>query len=244
MHGAGGVGNVTTTTMRDEELLLYQRPRGLGGLRQCDLDNMRRNLQPEGTRIHDNGSLRRLPRGTKREMKEGMYERVIIPPPILDRTNQPERINLDDVLGSDTDERMAFEGSSSLNPMQSAVFDAAYNTRENLLICAPTGEFDGGGKGGRIYVVIVYCFLISPCWCVIVWYAPFLQLTHSISHLLAASLDNENKARARRMSRCLQSSRTCTTLASSVAAIVTTMSTMTAIPTASALEGRSCTSPP
>jgi hypothetical protein len=44
------------------------------------------------------------------------------------------------------------------------------------------------------------------------------------------------------MSRCLQSSRTCATLASSVAAIVTTA--MTAIPTVSALEGRSCTSPP
>ena len=26
----------------------------------------------------------------------------------------------------------------SLNPMQSAVFDVTYNTRENLLICAPT----------------------------------------------------------------------------------------------------------
>ena len=30
-------------------------------------------------------------------------------------------------------------GTDSLNPTQSAVFDAAYNTRENLLICAPTG---------------------------------------------------------------------------------------------------------
>jgi hypothetical protein len=195
MDGAGGVGNVTTTTMRDEELLLYQRPRGLGGLRQCDLDDMRRNLQPEGTRIHDNGSLRRLPRGTKREMKEGMYERVIIPPPILDRTNQPERINLDDVLGSDTDERMALEGSSSLNPMQSVVFDAAYNKRENLLICAPTGEFDGGGKGGKggknlcPYRILFSHLTVLVCYCLV----RTLPSTHSLHLALARCIARQRK---------------------------------------------------
>lgn len=39
----------------------------------------------------------------------------------------------------DGEERRAFEGTESLNPMQSTVFEAAYLTRENLLICAPTG---------------------------------------------------------------------------------------------------------
>ena len=34
---------------------------------------------------------------------------------------------------------MAFRGMKSLNRIQSMVFDAAYNSNENLLICAPTG---------------------------------------------------------------------------------------------------------
>ena len=137
----GGTADATTSaTIRDEEAELFRRPRGLDGMTSRELDDMRLGLLPEGTRVYDDGSLRGLPRGTIREIKEGIYERVIIPPPTLDRSDQAERINLDEALGRDTEERMAFEGASSLNPMQSAVFDMAYNTRENLLICAPTGE--------------------------------------------------------------------------------------------------------
>ena len=33
----------------------------------------------------------------------------------------------------------AFAGMKSLNRIQSVVFDAAYRTNENLLVCAPTG---------------------------------------------------------------------------------------------------------
>jgi len=36
-------------------------------------------------------------------------------------------------------ERKAFEGTKSLNPMQSTVFETAFHTSDNLLICAPTG---------------------------------------------------------------------------------------------------------
>ena len=35
--------------------------------------------------------------------------------------------------------QLAFEGTDRLNRIQSHVFDSAYNTYENLLICAPTG---------------------------------------------------------------------------------------------------------
>lgn len=35
--------------------------------------------------------------------------------------------------------RLAFRGTKSLNRIQSVVFEAAYNSNENLLICAPTG---------------------------------------------------------------------------------------------------------
>ncbi|KAL7455807.1 hypothetical protein ACHAWC_007346, partial [Mediolabrus comicus] len=99
---------------------------------------MKQNLLPEGTREYNDRNNRGLPRGTIREIKEG-YEQVIIPAPVLEKSRLRTRINLDEVLGYDTDERMAFDGCTSLNPMQSTVFEAAYNTRENLLICAPTG---------------------------------------------------------------------------------------------------------
>lgn len=110
--------------------------RGLDGMSSRQMELMRRDLLPEGTRVYDSTLNRGLPRGAIREVKEG-YERVIIPAPILDRTKLPKRIVLDEVM--DGEERKAFEGTHSLNPMQSTVFDAAYRSRENLLICAPTG---------------------------------------------------------------------------------------------------------
>lgn len=131
--------NGSMFTRRDEEAELYRCSRGLNGMTASEMIDMRRNLLPEGTRVFDDGTLRGLPQGTVREMKEGIYEKVIIPPPFLDKSTLPNRINLDEVLGRDTDERSAFEGTKSLNPMQSVVFHAAYTTRENLLICAPTG---------------------------------------------------------------------------------------------------------
>ena len=35
--------------------------------------------------------------------------------------------------------KTAFQGTKKLNLIQSVVFDAAYSSNENLLICAPTG---------------------------------------------------------------------------------------------------------
>ena len=35
--------------------------------------------------------------------------------------------------------QMAFRGMKSLNRVQSVVFEAAYKTNQNLLVCAPTG---------------------------------------------------------------------------------------------------------
>jgi hypothetical protein len=126
--------------LRNEEAMLYHAHRGLDGMTSQQIASMKHNLLPEGTRVYDDGSLRGLPAGTEREIKEGQYEKVTIPAHILDKSRLRSRINLDEVLGIDTDERAAFVGTKSLNPMQSTVFDAAYNTRENLLICAPTGK--------------------------------------------------------------------------------------------------------
>jgi len=141
--GAGGRNNhsaMEQMMLRNEEAALYNhnQTRGLDGMTSQQRSAMKRNLLPEGTRRYDDGHARGLPKGTEREIKEG-YEKVVIPAPIREKSLLRTRIDLDEVLGSDTDERLAFAGTSSLNPMQSTVFDAAYNTRENLLICAPTG---------------------------------------------------------------------------------------------------------
>lgn len=114
----------------------HWKNQGLDGMDERQIQMMKANLLPEGTKEYNSSLKRGLPRGAIREIKEG-YEQVIIPAPILDTSKLPERIVLEDVLG--VEERQAFAGTTSLNPMQSAVFGAAYQTRENLLICAPTG---------------------------------------------------------------------------------------------------------
>jgi len=126
--------------LRNEEAALFHAgmSRGLDGMNAEQIRSMKLGLLPEGTREYDDKLRRGLPPGTEREVKEG-YEKVTIPAPVREKSMLRSRIDLDEALGSDTDERRAFAGTSSLNPMQSTVFEAAYNTRENLLICAPTG---------------------------------------------------------------------------------------------------------
>lgn len=46
----------------------------------------------------------------------------------------------------------AFHGITNLNRIQSVVFDAAYNTNENLLVCAPTGA----GKTNVALLTIIH----------------------------------------------------------------------------------------
>ncbi|BHF81518.1 activating signal cointegrator 1 complex subunit [Sparganum proliferum] len=65
----------------------------------------------------------------------------------LDFLNVPViEINQLDRIG-----QIAFKGIERLNPIQSIVFDAAYNSSENLLICAPTGA----GKTNTAMLTVV-----------------------------------------------------------------------------------------
>ncbi|XP_067458608.1 activating signal cointegrator 1 complex subunit 3 [Thunnus thynnus] len=77
-----------------------------------------------------------LPEGIRRENCK-MYEEVEIPP------NEPMPIGFEEkpVYISELDEigQLVFKGMKRLNRIQSMVFETAYNTNENLLICAPTG---------------------------------------------------------------------------------------------------------
>jgi len=107
---------------------------GIHHMDDNEFKNFQAGLLPEGTKeFHEK---RGLPKGTEREYFEG-YEMVTIPAPLRDPATLHERIVLAEVMNSK--ERKAFEGTNSLNPMQSTVFEAAFHSSENLLICAPTG---------------------------------------------------------------------------------------------------------
>lgn len=133
-------------------LAVDQSVTGSGGLLRRSQDELRalqESLLPEGTRsLHNHHG---LPSGTEREDNDEIgYEKVTIPPPILDVTKLHPRLRIQDVL--DHDSAIAFDGVGSLNPMQSAVFDTAFHRRENMLVCAPTGAGKVRGRtihGGR-----------------------------------------------------------------------------------------------
>ena len=67
-----------------------------------------------------------------RTMEEITIPATATPPPPVGE--EPVRISALDQIT-----QLAFKGVKTLNRIQSIVFDAAYNTSENLLISAPTG---------------------------------------------------------------------------------------------------------
>ena len=110
---------------------------GDGGLMrrsQNELQAIQQSLLPEGSRVRHNDQ--GLPTGTEREENDEC-EKVTIPPPNLAEADLHPCLRIQDVL--DPDCAIAFDGVSTLNPMQSSVFDTAFNRRENMLVCAPTG---------------------------------------------------------------------------------------------------------
>lgn len=111
---------------------------GAGGLMNRtheELVAVQQALLPEGSRMHyDN---RGLPNGTIRETDADGTQRAIIPAARRDESNLHPRLLISDVL--DVDSAKAFAGTSSLNHMQSKVFEVAFHKRDNMLVCAPTG---------------------------------------------------------------------------------------------------------
>lgn len=77
-----------------------------------------------------------LPTGFERE-NNSKYEEVNIPPNEQPPTNVGAKL----VPVAEMDElgQMAFKNTKYLNRIQSVVYDTAYKSNENLLICAPTG---------------------------------------------------------------------------------------------------------
>ena len=123
-----------TSILAQEEVYSSMNQIALHKMNADEYRQFHSNLLPEGSRVHHEP--KGLPSGTEREVCDG-YEKVTIPAKILSPEQLHSRIIVGDVM-SDT-EGMAFAGTKSLNPMQSTVFEAAFHSNENLLICAPTG---------------------------------------------------------------------------------------------------------
>jgi activating signal cointegrator complex subunit 3 len=77
-----------------------------------------------------------LPLGTVEIVKEG-YKEVSVPPsrpPPLETS--PKLVEISSLVPI---AQIVFKGIKTLNRLQSELFEAAYNSSENLLVCAPTG---------------------------------------------------------------------------------------------------------
>jgi len=136
---AQGEASMQQIEDEDQKELWRNETKGLGHVfAQNKLSDLTSQLLPENSRVYY--APKSLPTGTTRDMNEG-YEIVTIPPPsssVYAATSiQYPRLVIADHMNSI--ECQAFEGTSTLNPMQSAVFSTAFHTRENMLICAPTG---------------------------------------------------------------------------------------------------------
>uniref|UniRef100_A0A0N4UZQ9 Activating signal cointegrator 1 complex subunit 3 n=1 Tax=Enterobius vermicularis TaxID=51028 RepID=A0A0N4UZQ9_ENTVE len=76
-----------------------------------------------------------LPAGSTRRLTD-TYEEIVVPGSDQSSVELVKNVYIKDMdpLG-----QVGFEGFDKLNNVQSLVFEQAYKTRENLLICAPTG---------------------------------------------------------------------------------------------------------
>ena len=82
------------------------------------------------------GGRKALPAGTTRTTHEG-YEEVRVPAATRAPPGADERfVSVDEF---EPWARRAFAGIASLNRVQSKIYEAAYRSNENLLVCAPTG---------------------------------------------------------------------------------------------------------
>jgi hypothetical protein len=107
---------------------------GLSNRSEQEIWALRQSLLPEGTRQYYDQ--RGLPRDAIQIEENGMIK-VIIPAKKLNGNGKQTRLKITDIL--DPELLRAFAGTVSLNPMQSATFEVAFQTRDNMLVCAPTG---------------------------------------------------------------------------------------------------------
>jgi activating signal cointegrator complex subunit 3 len=118
-----------------EDYLLQERALGLQkGRFPAKFENWTENLAPEGTlQYHEK---RGMPAGTEKKTGPG-FEEIHIPAP-----KAPDSSDVSDLIlvsALDGWAQLAFPNTKYLNRIQSRVFNSAFNTSQNMLVCAPTG---------------------------------------------------------------------------------------------------------
>ena len=98
-------------------------------------EDWREKLAPQGTREYHEMK-KGLPQGTVRTTGRGWEELSIPAAKKLQKATDDELI---DITRLDDWAQKAFVGTKRLNRIQSKVFQTAFNSSENMLICAPTG---------------------------------------------------------------------------------------------------------
>ncbi|RCK67321.1 Antiviral helicase SLH1 [Candida viswanathii] len=91
-----------------------------------------------GNMISITGKKFALPQGTTRE-SFGTHEEIVIPYPENQKNKWISEKQLVKVSDLDFLCQGTFKNYKTLNKMQSLVYPVAYNTNENMLVCAPTG---------------------------------------------------------------------------------------------------------
>ncbi|XP_028902738.1 activating signal cointegrator 1 complex subunit 3 isoform X2 [Ornithorhynchus anatinus] len=127
---------------REQALLNARSVPVLGRQREMDFEKIHyphvydSHAEAMKTSAFIGGAKMLLPEGIQRENNK-MFEEVKIP------HSEPMPVGFEEkpVYIKDLDEvgQLAFKGMKRLNRIQSIVFETAYNTNENMLICAPTG---------------------------------------------------------------------------------------------------------
>lgn len=79
-----------------------------------------------------------LPKGSTREVGKG-YEEIFVPPPSRSSGSGTKLVEVAEALSEHPELLSAMKGVKTLNRLQSSVFATAFDSDENLLVCAPTG---------------------------------------------------------------------------------------------------------
>jgi len=130
-------------------------PGGLMNMSRDELAALQQTLLPEGARQYYDQ--RGLPVGTQRFTDSEGSDWVVIPAAKRDEATLPQRLRVEDVLGDDNPAAKAFAGTTSFNPMQSAVFEVAYKSRENMLVWYVRVFVWQSPKVGLTLFVMVWC---------------------------------------------------------------------------------------
>lgn len=127
----------------------------------------------EGGFVTDSGLKKALPEGTVRTKHKG-FEKVVIPPPKV--KGKAGKTDLIPIATLSPFGQEAFKGITHLNRLQSELFQTAYHTGENLLVCAPTGA----GKTNVAMLTILHAFERMTIDTKVIYVAPMKALAQEV----------------------------------------------------------------